>query len=45
MRTAPVQFFLEGAIRILLHDDYDGPGDDDDADVDLTFGLGFRVYF
>jgi hypothetical protein len=41
-RTAPIQFFGELAIRVLLVDDDDGRDDDD---VDLTGGLGFRVYF
>jgi hypothetical protein len=44
LRTAPVQFFFEGAVRVLFHD-HDEFDDDDDADVDLTGGLGFRVYF
>jgi hypothetical protein len=42
LRQAPVQFFFELALRVLVIDDDDGRNDDD---VDLTGGLGFRVYF
>jgi hypothetical protein len=39
-RTAPVQFFAELAIRLQFIDE-----DENDDNVDLTGGLGFRVYF
>jgi hypothetical protein len=40
-RRAPVQIFLEGAVRILFYDDRDRDYDT----VDLTGAAGFRVYF
>ncbi len=42
LRSVPLQFFFELAVRILVVDDDDGRDDDN---VDLTGGLGFRIYF
>jgi hypothetical protein len=43
LRSAPLQFFFELAVRVMFYDE-DGDRYHDD-DVDLTGGLGFRVYF
>jgi hypothetical protein len=43
LHSVPLQFFFELAVRVMVFDEDDDRYDDDE--VDLTGGLGFRIYF